>query len=61
MRGALTFILGVIMSMPGLRAGEFEVGTPFPKVVLPLLEDGRAASLSDFQGQKLILHIWASW
>lgn len=49
------------MSMPALHAGEIEVGKPFPKIVLPLLEDGRPASLSDFQGQKLILHIWASW
>ena len=39
----------------------FEVGTPFPTVSLPSLEDGRPAAIADFRGQKVILHIFASW
>ncbi len=39
----------------------FEVGTPFPTLSLPSLEDGRPASIADFRGQKVILHIFASW
>ena len=39
----------------------FEVGTPFPTLSLPSLDDGRPASIADFRGQKVILHIFASW
>ncbi len=42
-------------------SGGFEVGTPFPTLSLPSLEDGRPASIADFRGQKVILHIFASW
>jgi len=39
----------------------FEVGQAFPNWVLPSLENGRPLSLAQFRGQKLILHIFASW
>jgi hypothetical protein len=39
----------------------FEVGQSFPNWVLPSLEDGRPLSLAQFRGQKLLLHIFASW
>lgn len=39
----------------------FEVGTPFPTISLPSLADGRPASIADFRGQKVILHVFASW
>ncbi len=42
-------------------APRFTVGEVFPLVALPALEDGRPRSLADFRGQKLILHIFASW
>ncbi len=42
-------------------APRFTVGEVFPVVALPALEDGRPRSLADFRGQKLILHIFASW
>ena len=44
-----------------LPSSGFEVGQPFPDLVLPSAEDGRPMSLADFRGQKLILHIFASW
>ena len=44
-----------------LSMGGIEEGRPFPNVLLPRLEDGRPASVSDFRGRKLALHIWASW
>jgi hypothetical protein len=40
---------------------EFKVGHPFPAITLPSLEDGRPSSIAQFRGQKLILHIFASW
>ena len=39
----------------------FDVGEPFPTTSLPSLEDGRPMSIADFRGQKVILHIFASW
>ncbi len=39
----------------------FEVGMPFPPLSFPSLDDGRPASIADFRGQKVILHIFASW
>ncbi len=39
----------------------FEVGQPFPAIALPALEDGRPASMADFKGKKLLLHVFASW
>ena len=39
----------------------FEVGEPFPTLALPALEDGRPRSVADFRGEKIILHVFASW
>ncbi len=39
----------------------FEVGQPFPELSLPALEDGRPSSIADFRGQRIILHVFASW
>lgn len=38
-----------------------EVGQPFPAITLPLLKDGRPASIADFRGEKIIMHVFASW
>jgi hypothetical protein len=40
---------------------ELKVGQPFPEIVLPSLEDSRPSSITQFRGQKLIVHIFASW
>jgi hypothetical protein len=39
----------------------FEVGRPFPSIVLPAAADGRPLSAADFRGRKTILHVFASW
>ncbi len=39
----------------------FRVGQVFPDIVLPSLEDGQPTSMSEFRGQKVILHVFASW
>ncbi|MDQ7025240.1 MAG: hypothetical protein Q9P01_04100 [Anaerolineae bacterium] len=39
----------------------FKVGESFPSIVLPNADNGRAMSLADFHGQKVLLHIFASW
>ena len=58
----LTAISVGALSAQGRReAAGFQVGTSFPDLTLPSLEDGRPSSLADFRGQKLLLHIFASW
>ena len=42
-------------------SGPFTEGQPFPDLSLPALEDGRPTSLADFRGQKVVLHVFASW
>ena len=39
---------------------EPRVGEPFPDLALPTLE-GSTKSISDFRGQRVILHVFASW
>jgi len=38
-----------------------EVGLAFPSITLPLLKDGSPASIADFRGEKIIMHVFASW
>ena len=42
-------------------ASPFRVGEPVPRLRLPSIEDGRPLTLADFSGEKLMLHVWASW
>ncbi len=51
-----------VLGSPALGAATWEprVGEPFPDLALPTLE-GSAKSISDFRGQKVILHVFASW
>ncbi|MGB7337847.1 MAG: hypothetical protein WBC91_03065 [Phototrophicaceae bacterium] len=39
----------------------FAIGERFPDIVLPNANDNSALSLADFHGQKVMLHIFASW
>jgi hypothetical protein len=39
----------------------FEVGEPFPVVPFPSAEDGSPVSIADFRGDKVLLHVFASW
>lgn len=46
---------------PRSQQVNFEVGERFPDIVLPSADDGSAMSLAKFRGQKVLLHIFASW
>jgi hypothetical protein len=39
----------------------FEVGNAFPTLYLPSLADGKPQSIADYRGEKVILHVFASW
>ncbi len=55
-------ILSLALAAPAVAGqGKLAVGRPFPDLTLPALEDGKPVSIRDFRGQKLILHIFASW
>ena len=58
-----TLNIGVFMAGPGPGESKkgFEVGTRFPDLSLPSVEDGRPLSLASFRGQKVLLHVFASW
>ena len=59
----ILFCLGIasMSSSQNMTPLPFEEGDRFPDINLPALVDGRAVSIRDFQGSKLILHIFASW
>lgn len=46
---------------PSALAPRIALGEPFPNLVLPGVEDGRPRSIAEFRGQKLVLHVFASW
>lgn len=58
-------IFAMTVAMTGTAAqlppSGFGVGQPFPDIVLPSIEDNNPVSISDFRGEKVILHIFASW
>ncbi len=58
------FLIGVIGVQIGgwlLASGNIEVGQPFPELVLPRLGGGSPASIAEFRGRRLMLHVFASW
>lgn len=56
---AFAVSLGEVVAKPWSTG--FKIGEPFPSQVLPSLVDGKPLSLARFRGQKVILHIFASW
>lgn len=45
---------------PG-NGSPFEVGRPVDDLLLPRIDDGSALSVSAFRGDRLLLHLFASW
>ena len=53
-------LLTAAMAAVPTAAADLEVGQPFPEIVLPSL-DGEPMSMASFRGQKVALHVFASW
>jgi hypothetical protein len=53
----------MVDTLPEPTAGAplIEIGRPFPNLVLPGVGDGEPRSIAEFRGQKLALHVFASW
>ena len=64
MRKATVF-LALTLASAGMVAagsmGKLEVGQPFPDLTFTPLEGGDAVSLERYRGQKVVLHVFASW
>ena len=52
----MVFAATGVRGQPVIKAGE-----PFPTLVLPTMTDGSPASITDFRGKKVVLHVFASW
>ena len=46
---------------PSANAPRIALNEPFPNLVLPDVDDGSPRAIADFRGQKLALHVFASW
>lgn len=54
------FLAAAVSSSAQMPPVPFTEDAPFPDIVLPDLS-GNPLSISHFKGQKLVLHIFASW
>jgi hypothetical protein len=55
---------GLLLAAPASAQrgmGLIRMNEPFPELTLPSLKDGSPASLADFRGRKVVLHVFASW
>ena len=58
----LFFASLILVTLQHLNAQpKFKVGDVFPNIPFPSLHGGVADSIGNYFGQKLVLHIFASW
>lgn len=57
----LTSVFILLSAGNVFSSSKIQIGEPFPEFVLPSLEDGAPLSISSFRGEKIILHVFASW
>jgi len=57
----LRVLISLLLISEVFAQKNFSVGVHFPNIELPALSDGTLRSVSDYLGQKVILHIFASW
>ena len=54
-----------LLALSGMAAQadppRLEIGQPFPDIAFPSAEDGTPMSIASFRGQKVVLHVFASW
>ena len=57
---ARLLMLFLLATLP-LNAFSLKAGERFPELAFPPIEGGDAVAVSSFAGQKLMLHLFASW
>ncbi len=62
-RGIAALLVAAAMTTGAFAAGAGVIveGQPFPDIVLPDLETGEPTSLSRYRGERVVLHVFASW
>jgi hypothetical protein len=58
---ALAALLAATPTAAQLPPPGLEVGQRFPSVAFRDVEDGRAVSIDDFRGDKVLVAVFASW
>ena len=53
-------ILMAVLSLP-LAGSSLNRGDVFPRLTLPAIAGGEDVPVQDFFGEKLVLHLFASW
>ena len=65
MKAIPTALIVLLLSTASMAVADeppsFEVGWPFPDIALPSMDDGTPMSIADFRGEKVVLHVFASW
>ncbi|MEM1181478.1 MAG: TlpA disulfide reductase family protein [Acidobacteriota bacterium] len=51
----------VIKDFPAMREASASVGKEFPALTFEHVIDGRPGDLSDYEGQVVVLNLWATW
>ena len=54
-------LLALVLTAGSANAFDLTAGKPFPEIPLPTASSGEVQSITDFRGQKLMLHVFASW
>ena len=61
-RAAPALLLSLFLAAPaGAQEVDLREGQPFPDIPLPTLSDGGLRSVSSYRGERLVLHVFASW
>jgi len=61
---AMLLLAMALLAKPAVHAGGtglIQMGEPFPVPVFPSAKDGRPQSMAAYAGQKVVLHVFASW
>jgi hypothetical protein len=55
-----SILSALFFMLTGMSHG-FEKGAPFPGLSFPSLENGKPVSIEHYSGEKVVLHVFASW
>ena len=60
-RSSLLVSTLLALTVGSTAAFDLKPGKAFPKIPLPESEAGKLVDITEFRGQKLMLHLFASW
>lgn len=60
-RYAIGMVFLLAMTANAHASYRIQVSEPFPGLRLPSLDNGKPLSIGNFRGEKVVLHVFASW